>query len=170
VQRRRQGVPGEGVLLAAEPPPEAPHQVVHRHERLDPGELHPHADPRPAAERHERARRRRRWLGRLEPGRVQLGRVGEDGGVHVRHAGRPEHLPAFGDGVAFELGVPDGCLEVAEDGRDQAQGLLRDAPRVLELRQVLPGEGLAVVLAFGDLVVLCAPTREHGGQREQLFP
>ena len=96
-QRRRHGVPHEGVLLAAELPSELPHKVVHRHQRLDPGKLYPWADPRAAPEGDEGERRRRRRplvLG-LKPGRVELGRLVEDARVHVRHVRRPEHLKAF---------------------------------------------------------------------------
>lgn len=56
VQRRRHGVPGKGVVLAAEFPPKPPDEVMHRHQRLDPGELHADADPRTPALRDERAR------------------------------------------------------------------------------------------------------------------
>ena len=153
MQRPRLDVPDEGVLLAAELPAEAPHQVMHGHQRLDPGELHADADPRAAAEGDEGARRRRRVL---EAGRVEFGRLGVDAPVHVRGGRRPEHLPPFGDEVAVELDVFERCPEGAEDRGHQPEHLLRGAPRELHVRQVLPGQGVAVALALGDLLVLCS--------------
>jgi len=155
MQRRRHGVPDEGVVLAAEPPSEPPHQVVHGRQRLHPGELDPGAQPLPAAERHERVGRRLA----LEPRRVELVRVPEDAGVHVRHARRPEHLPPLGDDVAVDLDVLQGSPEAAEDGRDHPQRFQGHAPREPHAVQVLPRQRLAVGLVPGDLFVLCASPR-----------
>jgi hypothetical protein len=101
--------------------PEAGDHVMEEDGRLEPGQVHPRAQPLAAAEGCERARGRVRPV--LPPPRVEGVWVVVDAGVEVHAAEVEEDAPALGDEVTTDLHVPHRLPHDPVDDVAQAQRL-----------------------------------------------